>query len=169
MRGGPGRTSSTASTSTRIRSICIRWSSARSMPARLPLRPASARSAARIEARHWRDLAVPSLRPRGTYCRKLAYAPGSPETLYLAAGNDFDGDRGALFVSDDDAASWRMLDLGVPLKTTVFALAVDPNRPDHVFCTTKIGQVFRSTDRGKHWRMNALPAGVGHVFALAVG
>ena len=118
---------------------------------------------------HWRDLAVPSLRPRGTYCRKLVYAPASPETLYLAAGNDFDGDRGALFVSDDDAASWRMLDLGAPLKTTVFAVAVDPNLPDHVFCTTKIGQVFRSTDRGKHWRMNALPAGVGHVFALAAG
>jgi len=97
------------------------------------------------------------------------YAPASPETLYLAAGNDFDGDRGALFVSDDDAASWRMLDLGAPLKTTVFAVAVDPNLPDHVFCTTKIGQVFRSTDRGKHWRMNALPAGVGHVFALAAG
>lgn len=118
---------------------------------------------------HWRNLAVPSLRPRGTYCRQIAYAPGSPETLYLAAGNDFDGDRGALFVSDDDAASWRMLDLGAQLKTTVFALAVDPNHPDHVFCTTKIGQVFRSTDRGKHWRMNALPAGVGHAFALAVG
>jgi hypothetical protein len=62
-----------------------------------------------------------------------------------------------------------MLDLGALLKTTVFALAVDPNRPDHIFCSTKIGQVFHSTDCGKHWRMNSLPAGVGHVFALAVG
>jgi photosystem II stability/assembly factor-like uncharacterized protein len=117
----------------------------------------------------WRDLAVPRLRPAGAYCRALAYAPGAPATLYLAAGNDFDGDRGALFVSKDDGASWRMLDLGSPLKTTVFAVVVDPNRPDHVFCTTKIGQVFGSTDRGEHWRMNPLPAGVGHVFALAVG
>ncbi len=118
---------------------------------------------------HWRDLAAPPLRPAGTYCRALAYAPGAPATLYLAGGNDFDGDRGALFVSEDDAATWRMLDLGAPLKTTVFAVAVDPNRPDHVFCTTKIGQVFGSTDRGEHWRVNPLPAGAGHVFALAVG
>lgn len=118
---------------------------------------------------HWRDLAVPRLRPAGAYCRALAYAPGAPATLYLAAGNDFDGDRGALFISKDDGASWRMLDLGSRLKTTVFAVAVDPNRPDHVFCTTKIGQVFGSTDGGEHWRMNPLPAGVGHVFALAVG
>ena len=58
---------------------------------------------------------------------------------------------------------------GAPLKTTVFAVAVDPARPDNIFCTSKVGQVFSSIDRGKHWRMNPLPAGVGHVFALAAG
>jgi photosystem II stability/assembly factor-like uncharacterized protein len=141
-----------------------------------PIRPGAITVATRIgvfrsldRGGHWRNLAVPPLRPQGSYCRALAYAPGEPNTLYLGAGNDFDGDRGALFVSDDDAISWRILDLGAPLKTTVFAVAVDPARPDHVVCTSKIGQVFSSTDRGKHWRMNALPAGVGHVFALAVG
>lgn len=118
---------------------------------------------------HWRNLQVPLLRPRGTYCRSLAYAPDDPDTLYLAGGNDFDGDRGALFVSHDGGNGWDVVDVGAPLKTTVFALAVDADRPGHVICTTKIGQVFHSGDRGKHWRANPLPQGVGHVFALAIG
>jgi len=116
---------------------------------------------------HWQDLKAPRLRPIGSYCRVLAYAPGDADTLYLAAGNDFDGDRSALFVSHDDGAKWAQADLGVPLKTTIFSLAVNPNRPDHVFCSSKIGQVLYSSDRGRHWRVNPLPHGVGHVFSLA--
>ncbi len=116
---------------------------------------------------HWRDLKAPLLRPIGSYCRVLAYAPGDANALYLAAGNDFDGDRGALFVSRDDGATWEHADLGIHLKTTIFGLAVNPNLPDHVFCSSKIGQVLHSYDRGKHWRVNPLPHGVGHVFALA--
>jgi photosystem II stability/assembly factor-like uncharacterized protein len=119
--------------------------------------------------RHWRDLKAPLLRPIGSYCRVLAFAPGRSETLYLAAGNDFDGDRGALFVSRDAGDTWEQADLGLPLKTTIFGLAVNPNQPDHVFCSSKIGQVFRSSDCGKHWLANSLPHGLGHVFALAAG
>jgi photosystem II stability/assembly factor-like uncharacterized protein len=118
---------------------------------------------------HWRDLKVPLLRPIGSYCRELAYAPGEDATLYLAAGNDFDGDRGALFLSRDDGATWEQAELGIALKTTIFALAVNPNRPDHVFCSSKIGQVLHSHDYGRHWRVNPMPAGVGHVFALSAG
>jgi hypothetical protein len=118
---------------------------------------------------HWRDLKVPMLRPIGSYCRVLAYAPGDAETLYLAGGNDFDGDRGALFVSRDDGATWDQADPGVPLKTTVFGLAVNPSLPDHVFGVSKIGQLLVSADRGRRWRTNPLPAGAGHVFALAAG
>jgi photosystem II stability/assembly factor-like uncharacterized protein len=117
----------------------------------------------------WRDLKAPLLRPIGSYCRVLAYAPGDAETIYLAAGNDFDGDRGALFVSHDDGKRWEQADLGIPVKTTIFGLAVNPNLPDHVFCSTKIGQVLRSSDRGRHWSVNPLPHAVGHVFALAAG
>jgi photosystem II stability/assembly factor-like uncharacterized protein len=118
---------------------------------------------------HWRNLRVPQLRPRGTYCRSLAYVPDDPNTLYLAGGNDFDGDMGVLFVSRNGGDSWDAIDMGVPLKTTVFAVGVDAARPDHIFCTTKIGQLFHSADRGKCWRVNPLPPGVGHVFALAIG
>ena len=118
---------------------------------------------------HWRDLKIPLLRPIGTYSRVLAYAPGDADTLYLAGGNDFDGDKGALFISRNDGRSWEQADFGVPVKTAVFGLAVDPNRPDHVFCSSKIGQLLCSADRGKTWRANALPANTGHVFALGAG
>lgn len=119
--------------------------------------------------RHWRTLPVPSLRPRGTYCRGLAYAPDDASTLYVGAGNDFDGDVGALFASRDDGESWTALDLGVPLKSTIFALAFTPLAPAAVYCTSKYGHVFRSRDRGATWQMNPLPPGAGHVFALGVG
>ncbi len=117
---------------------------------------------------HWRKLPVPALREKGSYCRAIVYAPGRPETLYVGAGSDFDGDRGALFISDDDGTSWRSADLPGPLKSTVFAIAVNPALPEHVFCSTKNGGVFASDDRGKSWRYRPLPRGAGHLFSLAI-
>jgi hypothetical protein len=121
------------------------------------------------QGRHWRDLKAPLMRPIGSYCRVLRYAPGDPATLYLATANDFDGDRGALFVSRDNGQSWTRSEPGVLLKTPVFGLAVDPARPDHVFFMSKIGQLVYSFDRGRTWKANPLPHGLGHVFALAAG
>ena len=118
---------------------------------------------------HWRNLQAPKLRPIGSYCRVLAYAPGDADTLYLAAANDFDGDIGAVFVSRNDGASWERADLSVPLKTPIFGLAVDATRPDLVFACSKIGQLGVSSDRGRTWTINPLPHAVGHVFALAAG
>jgi photosystem II stability/assembly factor-like uncharacterized protein len=118
---------------------------------------------------HWRDLRAPRLRPAGSYCRVLRYAPGDSETIYLAAGSDFDGDRSALCISRDNGANWQMAEPGVWLKTPIFGLAVGPNYPDHVFFSSKIGQIVYSLDRGKSWAVNPLPHGAGHVFSLAVG
>ena len=116
----------------------------------------------------WRNLKAPLMRPVGSYCRVLRYAPDG-NTLYLAAANDFDGDRGALFISDDNGAYWRQAEPGVALKTPIFGLAVDPNNADHVFYSSKIGQLIHSRDRGRTWAVNPLPAGAGHVFSLAAG
>jgi photosystem II stability/assembly factor-like uncharacterized protein len=139
-----------------------------------PRRPGVVTAAARIGTfrstdggAHWRDLAVPLLRPRGSYCRALAFAPDDSETIYLGAGNDFDGDTGALFITRDNGRSWSAPDLGTSLKCTIFAVAVDLNHPDDIYCASKYGQVFLSHDRGATWRMSALPRGAGHVYALA--
>ncbi len=106
---------------------------------------------------HWRALRLPLLRERGTYCRALAAAPDDPGRLYVGAGNDFDGDKGALFTSADDGQSWQTLDLGLALKSTIFAIALDPHAPERLFCATKYGHVFRSDDRGASWHMHPLP------------
>jgi photosystem II stability/assembly factor-like uncharacterized protein len=119
--------------------------------------------------RHWRKLTIPPLREKGSYCRALTYAPGRPSTLYVGAGNDFDGDRGALFVSDDDGATWKSADLPGPLKSTVFAIAANPRLPDELHCATKNGGVFSSSDRGATWKYVPLPRAAGHVFSLALG
>ena len=117
---------------------------------------------------HWRKLPVPALREKGSYCRAIVYAPGRPQTLYLGAGNDFDGDKGALFRSDDNGATWRAEDLPGPLKSTIFAVAVNSALPDFIACATKNGGVFASSDRGSTWRYAPLPRGAGHVFSLAI-
>jgi photosystem II stability/assembly factor-like uncharacterized protein len=117
---------------------------------------------------HWRKLSVPPLREKGSYCRAIAYAPDRPETLYLGAGNDFDGDKGALFTSGDDGATWHVADLPGPLKSTVFAIAVNSRLPGHLHCATKNGGVFSSEDSGKSWRYAPLPRGAGHIFSLAL-
>jgi photosystem II stability/assembly factor-like uncharacterized protein len=118
---------------------------------------------------HWRKLPVPALREKGSYCRAITYAPDRPTTLYLGAGNDFDGDKGALFISDDDGATWHAVDLPGPLKSSVFGIAVNPRLPDQVHCATKNGGVFSSPDRGSSWRYAPLPRGAGHVFSLGLG
>jgi len=118
---------------------------------------------------HWRKLAVPALREKGSYCRALAYAPGRPSTLYVGAGNDFDGDKGALFVSENDGESFDAIALPGPLKSTVFAIATNARYPDSLHCATKNGGVFSSGDRGRTWRYAPLPTGAGHVFSLAFG
>jgi photosystem II stability/assembly factor-like uncharacterized protein len=118
---------------------------------------------------HWRKLPVPALREKGSYCRALAYAVGQPDTLHIGAGNDFDADRGALFISNDDGATWRGTELPGPLKSTVFAIASNPRLPDQLHCATKNGGVFSSLDRGSAWHYAPLPRGSGHVYSLALG
>ncbi len=118
---------------------------------------------------HWAHVPLPPLSARGTYCRDLVAAPDDPETLYVAAGTDFAGSVGALFRSADDGRTWGRVDLGVTPRSTMFAVAVDARRPAHVYCATKGGEVFCSSDRGVTWRANPLQEGAGSVYALAAG
>jgi photosystem II stability/assembly factor-like uncharacterized protein len=118
---------------------------------------------------HWMKLPVPPLTSRGTYCRDLAIAPDDPDRLYIAAGTGFDGDRGALFATDDGGRSWMLLDLGAVPRSTIFGFAVDSLDPARLCCASKGGEIFSSEDRGRSWRMNPLPPGPTQVYALALG
>ncbi|CAM5628161.1 hypothetical protein MAUB1S_10725 [Mycolicibacterium aubagnense] len=117
--------------------------------------------------RHWHKLAIPSLREKGSYCRVLGFGPN--DTLYVGSGNDFDGDLGSLFRSKDGGKSFHTLNVGHPLKSTVFSMAVDPTDCRRLVCSDKYGQVFLSEDAGDNWRSNPLPRGIGHVFSIAIG
>lgn len=115
----------------------------------------------------WKKLPVPPLRERGSYCRVLGLGP--EDALFVGGGNDFDGDLGGFFRSTDGGQSLHSLDLGTPLKSTVFAMAVDPAAPQRLVCSDKFGHVFLSEDAGESWRANPLPRGIGHVFSIAIG
>ncbi|WP_395446674.1 hypothetical protein ACHMW7_01485 (plasmid) [Aminobacter sp. UC22_36] len=117
--------------------------------------------------RRWKKLPVPALREKGSYCRVLGQGPA--DTIYLGAGNDFDGDLGGFFRSTDGGANFVRLDLGAPLKSTVFAMAVDPVDPRRLVCSDKFGHVFLSDDAGDSWHSQPLPRGIGHVFSIAIG
>ena len=118
---------------------------------------------------HWGHVPLPPLTLRGTYCRDLRVAPDDPDTIYVGAGTDFDGDEGALFRSDDNGQTWTRLDLGAKPRSTIFGVDVDPWEPSRLYCATKGGEVFCSRDRGAAWRAHPLPDGASQVYALAVG
>jgi photosystem II stability/assembly factor-like uncharacterized protein len=118
---------------------------------------------------HWRRLPVPTTSARGVYSRSIVAAPGHPRTLYLGAGEAFDGDFGVFYVSHDGGESWAVPPYESRLKCTVFTVAVDPREPDSVYFSSKYGDVLNSPDRGASWICHSLPRGVGLVYALAVG
>ncbi len=118
---------------------------------------------------HWRKLPVPVQTDRGVYCRSFACAPDDPATLYLGAGDGFEGDNGVFLISRDDGETWDAPQHPVVLKSAVFAIATDVRQPSRVAFASKYGDVLLSEDRGHTWASLPLPRGVGHVFSLALG
>ena len=123
-----------------------------------PSRPASEHSGATTGDCIGESLPVPQLREKGSYCRAIAYAARRTDTLLVGAGNDFDGDKGALFISRDDGETWRAAELTGPLKSTVFAIATNPRLPGRINCATKNGGVFSSTDGDNRGGIPLFPA-----------
>jgi photosystem II stability/assembly factor-like uncharacterized protein len=119
---------------------------------------------------HWGTLAVPpSATGKRPYCRELVVAPDDPHVLYLGLGAAFESDKGGLFRSTDFGINWWPIDLGAPVRNTVFAVAIDEARPDHIYCGIKSGEVFWSRDGGTSWAVNPLPQGARQLYALAAG
>jgi photosystem II stability/assembly factor-like uncharacterized protein len=116
----------------------------------------------------WRKLPVPATSTRGVYCRSMAYAPDDPRTIYLGAGEGFEGDLGVFLISRDAGDHWNVPSYGAALKSTVFCVVTHPRYPDYVWFSSKYGDVFRSMDRGRSWHSQPLPRGIGHVFAMGI-
>ncbi len=77
----------------------------------------------------------------------LAVSPVQPSLLFA-------GDRGHLLRSRDGGTTWQQLTAGLPERNyDVFALAVDPHHPRHVFAAIddRAGGIFESFNGGDSW------------------
>jgi photosystem II stability/assembly factor-like uncharacterized protein len=77
------------------------------------------------------------------------------ETIYAGAGV-YQDDKGmfeiipSLYKSIDKGKTWKASDRGLPDNTLVYAIAVNPKKPERIYLGTSEG-VFRSTNSGKRW------------------
>jgi photosystem II stability/assembly factor-like uncharacterized protein len=51
----------------------------------------------------------------------------------------------------------------------MMAVAPHPEDPDQVYCVSRVGQVFGTSDNGKNWAECPLPETCKDVFCLAAG
>jgi photosystem II stability/assembly factor-like uncharacterized protein len=114
----------------------------------------------------WQDMAVGRFSPL-TYARDIKVSRHDPRLMYAALSVAAVSDEGSLYVSRDLGESWQRLDHGVAMKSTLMIIAESPVTPDRVWCATRRGQLFGTTDSGKSWREYQLPDGVEGVYALA--
>ena len=77
------------------------------------------------------------------------------ETIYAGAGV-YQDKKGifenvpSLYKTTDKGKTWKASDRGLPDNTIVYAIAVNPKKPERIYLGTSEG-VFRSTNSGKRW------------------
>jgi photosystem II stability/assembly factor-like uncharacterized protein len=119
---------------------------------------------------HWAHVALEAMNEkRQIYCRDIREVPGNPRKLFLAAGSNFQSDRGVLLSSGDGGDTWSRVDMGVQPPHTMFALAFDEHRPGLMSCATNGGEVYSSRDGGESWTSHKPPPGGTQIYALARG
>ena len=119
---------------------------------------------------HWSYVTLGPLNDKGqTYCRYISEVPGDPNSIWVAAGPAFRGDKGVLFRSSDGGITWEEADMGLQPGSTMFGIAFDQRHPARMYCTTTGGEVFGSQDGGQSWSSHQLPEGTDHVYSLACG
>jgi photosystem II stability/assembly factor-like uncharacterized protein len=117
---------------------------------------------------HWRNIPLEPLNPKGhTYCRDIREVPGTPRSMWCAAGASFQSDIGVLLRSTDGGESWAKADMGVEIKHTMFNLAFDERKPSRMSCSTNGGDVCSSFDGGATWTAHPPPPGGTQIYAMA--
>jgi photosystem II stability/assembly factor-like uncharacterized protein len=114
----------------------------------------------------WEDMEIGRFSPL-TYARDLQVSPHDARTLYACLSPAARSEDGSLYRSDDLGGSWRRVDHGVRVQSTMMAMALHPEDPEQVYCATRGGQVFGTQDGGKHWHEYRLPDGIQDVYTVA--
>ncbi len=119
---------------------------------------------------HWSYINLGPMNPKGqTYCRSIRETPGDPKTIWVAAGANFQSEKGVLFRSNDGGLTWDQVDMGVQPKSTMFGIALDQANPGRIYCAASGGEVWASHDSGDTWTAHPLPDGATQVYAVACG
>ena len=120
------------------------------------------------QGKTWTDMEVGRFSPL-TYCRSVIVSPHDPRTLFAGLSPASRSNDGSLYRSDDLGASWHRYDRGIQANATMMAISVHPDDPSQVYCVSRCGQVFGTSDGGKAWDEWPLPAGVEDVYTVACG
>ena len=71
--------------------------------------------------------------------------------MFITNGSGPPGSDGRLWRSRDHGETWEDARLPTPVNSTVWWVAANAADPMLLFCCTKLGQMFRSTDGGESW------------------
>jgi photosystem II stability/assembly factor-like uncharacterized protein len=94
---------------------------------------------------HWVQLAsLPAL----FHIADVLVDPRDPDVVAVTT-DDFELERGALWISRDGGATWEAAPLGG--SSYVWSLAIDPHNPDVLYAGGDEG-IFRSADSGRTWQ-----------------
>ena len=127
---------------------------------------------------NWEHIRFAEMFPGGSYCRDLLVAPDDPRAIYLCAGAGGGGapsgtqEAGALFRSRDAGETWQRIDIGDTPPGRMFQVAIDPNAPNKIFCTTNYGHFFASADGGETWTSHKIPLDLKrgyHIYPMVSG
>ena len=117
---------------------------------------------------HWTHVNLEPLNAKGqSYCRDISEVPGDPNTIWVAAGANFQSDLGVLYRSTDAGDNWERVNTGFDAHSTMFGIAFDAHRRGRMYCAANGGQVWGSTDYGDNWQEYPMPEGASQVYSLA--
>jgi photosystem II stability/assembly factor-like uncharacterized protein len=100
--------------------------------------------------------------PAGGHIQAIAIDPQDPGVLH-AAYYTYPG-RPEAYISTDAGAHWRPTG-GSFIYSDVFAMIVDPHRPDNVYASCEGYKFWHTTDRGQTWTDIDVPAHITEVAA----
>ena len=109
---------------------------------------------------HWEKVNVPG---PDLPVWSLLYDPRDSNVMYTGY------EACQIYRSDDGGLTWEQSDMGVQPQSTLFAVAMDSNKPSHMWCAASGGEIWASQDSGDSWISHPLPEGASQVYSLACG